>query len=69
MIVHLSVASIVKGDKFNKKNDLKRESIKNIPYASIVGSLTYTQVCTRHDIITCAVGMLGQYQSNLGINH
>ena len=64
-----SVAFIVKGDKFNKKNDLERESMKNIPYPSIVESLMYTQVYIRHDIITCAVGMLGQYQSNPGINH
>ena len=36
---------ILKGDKFTKqqcpKNDLKREAMKNIPYASAVGSLMY----------------------------
>ena len=42
--------------------------MKNIPYASAVGSLMYAQVCTRPDI-AFAVGMLGQYQSNPGKNH
>ena len=40
-----SVAPIVKGDKFSldqcPKNDLEREQMKNIPYASAVGSLIY----------------------------
>ena len=51
----LSVAPIVKGDKFSlnqcPKNDLEKESMKNIPYASIVGSLMYAKVCTRSDIV------------------
>ncbi|RVX00945.1 Retrovirus-related Pol polyprotein from transposon TNT 1-94 [Vitis vinifera] len=45
---------LVKGDKFNldqcPKNDLEREQMKNIPYASTVGSLMNAQVCTRPDI-------------------
>ena len=40
----------------------------NIPYASVVGSLMYAQVCTRPDI-AYAVGMLGRYQSNPGLEH
>ena len=67
-----SIAPIVKGDRFNleqcPKNDLEREQIKNIPYVSTVGSLMYAQVCTR-PAISFVVGMLGRYQSNLGINH
>ncbi|KAL4366702.1 hypothetical protein GQ457_05G014270 [Hibiscus cannabinus] len=65
-----SVAPIVKGNKFNlnPKNEFEREQMKNIPYASVVGSLMYAQVCTRPDI-AFAVGMLGRYQSNLGIDH
>ncbi|KAL6311037.1 hypothetical protein AAG906_015922 [Vitis piasezkii] len=62
----------LKGDRFNldqcPKNDLEREQMKNIPYASAVGSLMYAQVCTRPDI-AFAVGMLGRYQSNPGIDH
>ena len=42
--------------------------MKNIPYASIVGSLMYAQVYTRPDI-AFAVGMLGRYQNNPGIDH
>ncbi|RVX16853.1 Retrovirus-related Pol polyprotein from transposon TNT 1-94 [Vitis vinifera] len=55
-----SIAPIVKGDRFNldqcPKNDLEREQMKNIPYASAVGSLMYVQVCTRPDI-AFAVGI------------
>ncbi|XP_040863834.1 secreted RxLR effector protein 161-like [Glycine max] len=42
--------------------------MKNIPYASIFGSLMYAQVCTRYNI-AFAVGMLRRYQSILGIDH
>ncbi|KAL4284856.1 hypothetical protein GQ457_16G014820 [Hibiscus cannabinus] len=67
-----SVAPIVKGDKFNlnqcPKNEFEREQMKNIPYASVVGSLIYAQVCTRPDI-AFFVGMLGRYQSNPGIDY
>ncbi|XP_040864968.1 secreted RxLR effector protein 161-like [Glycine max] len=42
--------------------------MKNIPYASIVGTLMYVQVCTRPNI-AFAVGMLGRYHSNPGIDH
>ena len=37
--------------------------MKNIPYASAVGSLMYVQVCTRLDI-AFVVEMLGRYHSN-----
>ena len=67
-----SVAPIVKGDRFHlnqcPKNDFEREQMSNIPYASAVGSLMYAQVCTRPDI-AFAVGMLGRYQSNPGMDH
>ncbi|XP_038970866.1 secreted RxLR effector protein 161-like [Phoenix dactylifera] len=42
--------------------------MENIPYASAVGSLMYAQTCTRPDI-SFAVGMLGRYQSNPGMDH
>ncbi|XP_059441898.1 secreted RxLR effector protein 161-like [Corylus avellana] len=67
-----SVAPIIKGDKFSKnqcpQNALEQEQMKSIPYASAVGSLLYAQVCTRPDI-AMAVGILGQYQSNPGLEH
>jgi len=66
------VDPIVKGDRFNlnqcPKNDFEREQTKNIPYASLVGSLMYAQVCIRLNI-AFAVGMLRRYESNLGIDH
>ena len=67
-----SIAPIVKYDKFNlsqcPKNDFEREHMRNIPYASLVGSLMHAQVCTRPDI-AFVVGMLGRYQSNPGLDH
>ena len=67
-----SVAPIVKGDRFNlnqcPKNDFEREQMKNIPYASAVGSIMYAQVCTRPDI-AFVVGMLGRYQNNPRMDH
>ena len=67
-----SVEPILKGERFDlnqcPKNDFEREHMKNIPYTSAVGSLMYAQVCTRPDI-AFAVGVLGRYQSNPGINH
>jgi hypothetical protein len=68
----LSVAPIMKGDRFNlnqcSKNNLEREQMKNIPYAYVVGSLMYAQVYTRPDI-TFVVRMLRRYQSNPGLDH
>ena len=67
-----SVVPIQKGDKFSlnqcPKNELEHKQMEQIPYASIVGSLMYAQTCTRPDI-SFAVGMLGRYQSNPGIDH
>jgi hypothetical protein len=67
-----SVAPIVKGDKFElsqcPQNNFEREHMKNISYASAVGSLMYAQVCTRPDI-AYAVGVLGRYQINPGVDH
>ena len=67
-----SIAPIANGDRFSlnqcPSNDLEKKEMKNIPYASTLGSLIYTQVCTRPDI-SYAVGMLGRYQSNPGLEH
>lgn len=65
----LGDALIVKRDKVSKSrgplNDLKREAMKRIPYASVVGSLMYAQVCTHTDI-TNVVSTLGRFQSKSG---
>ena len=59
------IALILKGDKLSKmqcpRNNMEREQMKKIPYASAVGSLMYAQTYTRLDI-SFAVGMLGRYQ-------
>ena len=67
-----SVSPILKGDIFDlnhcPKNYFEWEHMKNIPYASAVGSLMYAHVCTRPNI-AFVVGVLGRYQSNLGLDH
>ena len=66
------VALIIKRDKFNQnqcpQNTLKKEHMSKIPYASAAGSLMYVQVYIRLDM-TFSVGMLGRFQSNLGMDH
>ena len=66
------IAPILKGEKLSKmqcpKNNMEREQMKKIPYASVVGSLMYAQTCTRPDTIF-VVGMLGRYQSDPGFEH
>jgi hypothetical protein len=61
-----------KGDKLDlsqcPQNPLEQEEMTKYPYASLVGSLIYAQVCTIPDI-SHAVGMLGRFQSNPGIAH
>lgn len=44
------------------------EEISNVSYASVVGSLMYTIVCTRPDIAQ-AVGDLSKFMSNPGKDH
>ncbi|KAK4359028.1 hypothetical protein RND71_021257 [Anisodus tanguticus] len=65
-------AHIIKGDRFSlnqcPQNALEQEQMKDIPYASLVVSLIYAQVCTRPNI-AFAVKMLGRYQSNPGLDH
>lgn len=61
-----------KGDKLHKgqcpQNGFQRKSMENIPYARLVGSLMYAQVCTRPDI-AFAVNILSRFQSNVGHEH
>ena len=44
------------------------DRMKAVPYALAVGSLQYAQVCTRPDL-AFVTGILGRYQSNLGIDN
>ena len=63
---------IVKEDKLSNeqcpKIDLEKDAIKTIPYASVVGSLMYAQVCMR-PYITFIVNVLGRYLSNPRHDH
>jgi hypothetical protein len=47
---------------------LESKQMKNVPYTSAVRSLVYAQVCTRPDV-AYAIGILGKYQSTLGLDH
>ena len=64
-----SIAFVVKWDVICKlqcpKSNLEKNKWKKkkIPFAYVVGSIKYAQICTRPDI-TYIVGMLGKYQSN-----
>nr|GEU61087.1 putative zinc finger, CCHC-type [Tanacetum cinerariifolium] len=66
------VSLAIKRDAFGShqcpKTKVEYEEIRKIPYASVVGSLMYAQVCTRLDI-TYICGMLSRFQSNLGLLH
>jgi hypothetical protein len=63
---------VAKGNKFSldqcPKTELEKSEMHQIPYASLIGSLMYAQVCTRPDI-AYITGMLGRYLSNPGMNH
>jgi hypothetical protein len=63
---------ISKGDKFSRdqapKTDQEKLEMVDKPYASLVGSLMYAQVCTRPDI-AFSVSVLGRFQSNPGQPH
>jgi hypothetical protein len=65
-------APIVKGDKYESfqspRNQYEIDQMKSVPYASVVGSLMYAQVCTHPDL-AFVTGMLGRYQKNPGISH
>ena len=50
------------------KTDQERQRMRNIPYASAVGSLMYAMLCTRPDI-AYAVSIASRYQSNPGEKH
>ncbi|XP_068321563.1 secreted RxLR effector protein 161-like [Pyrus communis] len=73
-IEHCNCANVPvnKGDKFSRqqspKNELEKEKIKLKPYASLVGSLMYANICTRPNL-AFIVGLLGRFQSNPGEAH
>ena len=67
-----TLVPIAKGDKFNEgqcpKNQLKSDEMKDISYASAVGSLMYAQVYSHPDL-AFATRMFGRYQKNPGKIH
>ena len=63
---------IAKRDKLSlnqcTKNTLEIQEMQKFPYAQVVRSLMYDQLCSRLDI-AYMVGVLGRYMSNLGMAH
>ncbi|XP_048422558.1 secreted RxLR effector protein 161-like [Pyrus x bretschneideri] len=61
-----------KGDKFTPdqcpKIELKKRKMILNPYASLVGSLMYANICTKPDL-AFIVGLSGGFQSNLSELH
>ena len=45
-----------------------RENMKDVPYASAIGSIMYAMLCTRPDVCR-AISLVGRYQSNPGVDH
>ena len=50
------------------KSDEEKDTMKDVPYASAVGSLMYAMVCTRPDI-AYVVGIMSRFITNLGKEH
>ena len=42
--------------------------MKDVPYASAIGSIMYAMLCTRPDVCL-AISLAGRYQSNPGVDH
>lgn len=63
---------IGKGDKMSSeqspKNKLEKASMKDKPYALLMGGLMYAQVCTRPDL-ALEVSLLSRFQANPGPPH
>ena len=45
-----------------------REKMKDVPYASAIGSIMYAMLCTR-PIVCLAMGLARRYKSDPGVNH
>ena len=55
-------------DDQRPKTQEEENMMRQVPYASIVGSLMYAMFCTRPDIYY-SIGMVNRYQSNPGPRH
>lgn len=45
---------------------IEKDLMKDTPYASVVGSSMYPQICNHPDIVY-AIGLLSKFLSNLGV--
>ena len=45
-----------------------RAKMKDVPYASAIGSIMYAMLCTRPDVCL-PISLAGRYQSNPGVDH
>ncbi|XP_057948253.1 secreted RxLR effector protein 161-like [Malania oleifera] len=69
---HPGDTPITKGERFSlsqcPKTVVENKEVQKIPYASVVRSLMYAQVCMRPNL-AYIVGILGRYLSNPGLDH
>ena len=63
---------VLQGEKLSKTqcttNAGDRKKMKDVPYASAIGSIMYAMLCTRPDVCL-AISLAGRYQSNSGVDH
>ena len=63
---------VLQGVKLSKTQSLTmtedRNRMKVIPYASVIGSIKYTMLCTR-PIVYLALSLAREYNSDLGVDH
>lgn len=73
-MVEVKVAKVPIASHFNflredcPKTIIEQKDMEQIPYASVVGSLMYSMVCTRLDL-AYLVSLVSKYIGNLGIQH
>ena len=61
---------LLKGVKLSKdsKPDHGRKRMKVIPYASVISSIKYAMMCTRH-IVYLTISLARGYNSDPGMDH
>ena len=60
--------SIHLSKKMSPKTSKEINRMSSIPYASVVGLIMYTMLCTRPDV-AYALGIISRFQTDLGEDH
>ena len=59
---------ITMGKKHCPQTDVQLENMSEVPYASGIGSIMYSMICTRPDV-SFALSVTRRYQSDPGMEH